>query len=213
MKSYRVEPDEATEDERLMTERFHITFDYLCPFARIANETVVTALEDGADWEVGFRAFSLSQTKVAEGEPAVWERPQDAEGLRGVRALQWAIAVRDWFPDSFNVWHIGLFEARFTDAADVDDVDVLRAVAEAADLDPDRIAEIVTSGEPLDILAREHTELVKRWAVFGVPTFVVEEEAVFVRFMERHNREDVEKVLSMLDWTRLNEFKRTRIPR
>lgn len=196
-----------------MTERFQITFDYLCPFARIANETVVEALEAGADWEVGFRAFSLSQTKVAEGEAAVWERPQDAEGLRGVRALQWAIAVRDWFPDRFNAWHIGLYEARFTDAADVDDVDVLRGVAEATGLDPDRIAEIVASGEPLDALAREHTELVKRWAVFGVPTFLVEDEAVFVRLMERHNREDIERVLSILDWTRLNEFKRTRIPR
>ncbi|MFQ5555340.1 MAG: DsbA family protein [Acidimicrobiia bacterium] len=196
-----------------MTERFDLTFDYLCPFARIANETVVEALEAGADWDVGFRVFSLSQTKVEEGETPVWERPPDGEGVRGVKALQWAIAVRDRFPDRFHAWHLGAYEARFTDGADLDDEDVLRRVATSAGLDPHQIEEIVATGEPLDVLAREHTELVKRWAVFGVPTFIRGDEAVFVRLMERHVRSDVEQVLSMLEATNLNEFKRTRIPR
>jgi hypothetical protein len=38
-------------------------------------------------------------------------------------------------------------------------------------------------------------------------------DAVFVRLMERHVVSDVDKVLDMLDWARLNEFRRTRIPR
>ena len=49
--------------------------------------------------------------------------------------------------------------------------------------------------------------------VFGVPTFISGSDAVFVRFMERHNRTDLYRVLDMLSWTNLNEFKRTTIDR
>jgi hypothetical protein len=62
-------------------------------------------------------------------------------------------------------------------------------------------------------LAAEHDESVARWRVFGVTTFIAGEEAVFVRLMERHNRADVSRVIDMLRWVDLNEFKRTRIPR
>jgi hypothetical protein len=36
---------------------------------------------------------------------------------------------------------------------------------------------------------------------------------VFVRFMERGRVDDLERMLDLLQWTRLNEFKRTRISR
>ena len=62
-------------------------------------------------------------------------------------------------------------------------------------------------------LAAEHTEAVERWSVFGVPTYIEGEEAVFVRFMERGRVDDLERMLDLLEFTRLNEFKRTRIPR
>ena len=35
-----------------MTKRFTITYDYLCPFARTANEAVIEALDDEADYDV-----------------------------------------------------------------------------------------------------------------------------------------------------------------
>jgi hypothetical protein len=62
-------------------------------------------------------------------------------------------------------------------------------------------------------LIKEHTQAVERWHVFGVPTFIEGDQAVFVRIMERGRDDDVEQVLSLLDSTRLNEFKRTVIPR
>ena len=52
-----------------------------------------------------------------------------------------------------------------------------------------------------------------RSGVFGVPTFVADGVATFVRFMERGRVEDLLRVLDLLDWDGLNEFKRTRIPR
>ena len=71
----------------------------------------------------------------------------------------------------------------------------------------------VESGRPREILATEHTDLVSGWAVFGVPTFIVGEEAVFVRSMERHRPDDVHRIVDLVPWTNLNEFKRTRVPR
>ena len=196
-----------------MPHHFSLTYDYVCPFARIANETVVAALRSGAAWDVGFVPFSLSEAHVEEGDPSVWDRSPDAEGIRGVRALAWSLAVRDEFPDAFLEFHVGLFSARHDRAADVDAAETLSAVAAAAGIEPEAVAAVVAGGEPLVTLAKEHTEAVDRWSVFGVPTFIAGDEAVFVRFMDRHQVEDVERVLDMLTWTNLNEFKRTSIPR
>ncbi|MGI9642984.1 MAG: protein-disulfide isomerase, partial [Acidimicrobiia bacterium] len=68
-----------------MNARFTITYDYLCPFARIANEAVAEALDAGADYEVLFAPFSLHQNSRGAEEPAVWDDPDGANGS-GVRA-------------------------------------------------------------------------------------------------------------------------------
>jgi predicted DsbA family dithiol-disulfide isomerase len=202
----------ARHSKDTMPIQFALTYDYLCPFACIANEVVVDALHDGVDWQVEFVPFSLAQTKVEEGEPAVWERAQGAAGTRGVLAHQWSLAVRDSAPTLWSSFHVAVYRARFQDAADLEDPEVLARVAGDVGLDPATITEAVAGGEPMAALAEMHTELEKRWSVFGVPTFIRGSEAVFVRFMER-SREDVEKVVSMLDWVNVNEFKRTTIPR
>jgi protein-disulfide isomerase-like protein with CxxC motif len=196
-----------------MTRSFAITYDYLCPFARIANEAVVEALADGAAWDVDFRPFSLAQSHVEEGEATVWDRPAGDPGSRGVVALQWSVAIKELFPEQFLAFHVALFDARHSRAADVDDDALLRELAAGAGIDAETVARRVAEGAPMKQLAAEHDELVDRWEVFGVPTFIDGDEAVFVRLMERYRRSDVEKVLDMLEWTRLNEFKRTRIPR
>jgi hypothetical protein len=49
--------------------------------------------------------------------------------------------------------------------------------------------------------------------VWGVPTFIEDEDAVFVRFMERGRVDDLERTIDLISWTRLNEFKRPRIDR
>ena len=49
--------------------------------------------------------------------------------------------------------------------------------------------------------------------MFGVPTFIVDDEAVFVRLMERDQVDELERMLGLISWTGLNEFKRTTIPR
>jgi hypothetical protein len=196
-----------------MSQSFAVTFDYLCPFARNAAESVVGGLRGGSDWDVRFVPFSLSQVHVDEDDPDVWDREIGASGTSGVRALCWSLAVRDNHPDAFLDYHVASFAARHDQAADINDPAVLAEVASSVGLEPDDIAREVATGKALDVLAQEHTEAVKRWSVFGVPTFIAGDEAVFVRLMERGRADDVQQLLDMLSWTRLNEFKRTVVPR
>jgi hypothetical protein len=195
-----------------VTHQFAVSFDYRCPFARNGHESVVQGLREGRDWDVRFLPFSLDQVHVEEGEAPVWEREPDAWGS-GVLALLWSIAIRDSFSDHFLDWHIPAFAARHDEGRPIGKAEVLAEIATAAGLDADAVAAEVASGRPLKVLAEEHTEAVKRWHVFGVPTFIVGERAAFIRFMDRGNASDVDRALDLLEWTDLNEFKHTSVER
>jgi DSBA-like thioredoxin domain-containing protein len=196
-----------------LARSFAVTFDYLCPFARNVFEAIAAGLEAGRDWQVSYVPFSLSQAHVPEGETPAWDRATGDKYTSGILALQWGIAVRDKFPERFTAFHLGAFAARHDEAQNVKDEAVLRDVASNARLDPDAVAEIVAAGEPRETLIEEHTRAVERWQVFGVPTFIEGDQAVFVRIMERGRVDDLDQVLALLDSTRLNEFKRTVVPR
>ena len=196
-----------------MNPSFVITFDYLCPFARNLSESVIEGLEAGHTWHVRFRPFSLAQTKVEDDEPDVWDRAPGDEGTRGVLALEWGIAVRDTWPNAFSSFHTALFAARHDRGLDIGKVAVLAEVAAGVGLEEEEIAAVVAGGAPRRTLQEEHQDLVARWDAFGVPTIIVGDEAVFVRSMERHRPDEVDRLLDLVSWTNLNEFKRTRIPR
>lgn len=195
-----------------MARQFAVSFDYRCPFARNGHESVVAGLRAGRDWDVTFLPFSLDQVHVEEGDPAIWDRPAGEQGS-GVKALAWAIAIRDEFPDQFLDWHTAAFSARHEQGAKIAKDEVLAEIAASVGLDPAAVAAEVATGRPLKTLAQSHTDAVKNHAIFGVPTFVVGDQAAFVRLMDRGNPEDVDRVLDLLDWTDLNEFKHTSVPR
>lgn len=195
-----------------MSRDFAVSFDYRCPFARNAHESVVAGLQAGRDWNVTFTPFSLDQVHVEEGETAIWDR-DPAEWGTGVSALLWAIAIRDQMPDQFLAWHSAAFAARHEEGAKIAKPEVLREIATGAGLDGAAIEAEIETGRPLKTLAAEHTDAVKKHAMFGVPTFVVNDRAVFIRFMDRKNPVDIDKALDLLEWTDLNEFKHTSVPR
>jgi len=197
--------------------RFAVTHDYLCPFARNAAEVVVRALEADDSLDVGFRAFSLSQVHLEEDAPPVWQ--PGAEPASGVLALQWGLAVRDELPERFPAVHLALFAARHDQGRDINDPEVLAAAVASAGVDPDEVAKLVASGGPAAALAADHTWAADTSRVFGVPTFVTGNRAVFVRLMSRPGspeaaRATLDRVLALVeDWPDLNEFKATVIPR
>lgn len=195
-----------------MEKEFAIAYDYLCPFARNANEAIAEALVDGVDWAVTFRPFSLSQNRVGNEDSDVWDVNDDTDMAPGVRALLWSLAVRDSFPERFLPFHTAMFAARHDAGSDISDEDVISGVAETVGLDPGAVGDLVASGVPQKTLKAEHLGLVEDHAVFGVPTFIAGDDAVFVRIMDRHNVTDIERVLDMLSWTNVNEFKRTVVP-
>jgi DSBA-like thioredoxin domain len=196
--------------------RVALTFDYLCPFARIANDLVLRALGDRALDEVDFRAFSLSQVHTGAGDPPVWRtEPRPS----GVLALEWGLAVRDELPERFPAAHAALFDARHVHGRDLKDPQTLREAVASAGVDPDEVEKLVAGGKPAAALAADHAWAVDEHGVFGVPTFVTDERAVFVRLMrspadQREAVDTLDRLLAMVTgWADLNEFKATRIPR
>lgn len=195
---------------------FTVTFDYRCPFARNAHEHLITGIEGGADWNVRFVPFSLNQAHVGEGDTPIWERPQDDSGLV---ALQAGIVVRDRFPDVFLPVHRDLFAVRHDAGQHLSEENV-RAVVERHGVDADAVFGEIATGDPLEIVRSEHEEVAKTHDVWGVPTFLLGDQAAFIRFMHRPAG-DVEvatrtitRVLDLLgDFPELNEFKHTTLPR
>jgi predicted DsbA family dithiol-disulfide isomerase len=196
---------------------FAVTFDYLCPFARNVHEHLVTALKAGAEFDVTFQAFSLMQSHVEEGGTPVWE---EAVKPRGVLALEAGIVVREKFPEKFLDTHRALFAARHDHQGELADPEVVKAALKGAGVDPDLVFKEIEEGWPLETLRREHEEGVQKHQIFGVPTFVIGDKAVFVRLMDRPGDDSVRathaisSVLSLItDEPNLNEYKFTTIPR
>jgi hypothetical protein len=196
---------------------FALTFDYRCPFARTVHEHVVLALQAGAPWDVSFLAFSLDQPHVEPGQPDAWDDPARLPGNHATLA---GISVRDSQPDLFLAVHHALFTARHEQRLDVRVLDAVLDVVAAAGADRELVAADIESGRPAKVLGAEHAGYVESHAVFGVPTFIVGDDAVFVRLMERPAgdaelaRTTIERVVGTITgWPELNEYKHTRISR
>jgi hypothetical protein len=210
-------PEGALEDA--MSLSFSVTWDYRCPFARNAHEQVLTGLADGADWEVRFVPFSLGQVHVAEGDTDVWDDPSKDTGIE---ALQAGVYVRDHAPDRFHAVHRDLFAARHDHGLKLNERDVVRDVLVRHGLDADEVFAAIDDGTVLKQIRTEHEAAVDQHNVWGVPTFISGDEAVFVRLMDRapagtdpaSSRRSIERVVELLDgWPELNEFKHTGIKR
>jgi len=200
-----------------MTIAFGLTWEYRCPFARIVADHVITGLEGGADWDVTWIPFSLTQAHVVEGEVDAWDDPTKADSLYAMEA---AIVVRDRFPDRLLATHRALFDARHADGLDVRSTGVVHGALAAAGVDPTLVDAEIEAGWPRAEFRKAHTHVVDSLSVFGVPTFIIGDEAVFVRLMDRPNgdvalaQRTVERIVDTITgWPALNEFKHTRISR
>ena len=192
---------------------FAVTWDYRCPFARNAHEHLAVALADGADWDVTFLPFSLSQVHVPEGGPPVWDDPAKA---RDLLALAAGVVVRDRYPEHFLDAHVALFAARHDEGLDLRVPEIVAGVLNGAGVPGAEVVAEAEAGAAVEEIRRAHERAVGEWAVFGVPTFVVDDRAVFVRLMSRPQgdvalaRQTIEGVLDLFDtMPDLNEFKYT----
>ena len=196
---------------------FGVTFDYRCPFARNGHEHLVEGLKSGADWDVQFLPFSLTQNKVQEGEASVWDEPEKDSGLL---ALQLGIAIRDTQPDRFLDAHLALFGIRHDQGKSQRDEAILRETLAGVGVDVDAAFAEVATGLPLKTIQSEHERGVADHDVWGVPTFIADGQAAFVRVMDRPRDglhepvKVIERIVGLLSgWPELNEFKHTSLSR
>lgn len=199
-----------------MACRFAVTYDYRCPFARNAHEHIACALRGGAPWEVEFVPFSLTQAHVDEGGTPVWEDPARAAELICVEA---GLVVMAREPDHFLDVHLGMFSARHDHGRDLRDEAVVRNVLEDHGVDPGIVFEAIAEGWPKESFRKSHEAVVTDHSVFGVPTFITGDDAVFARIMTRPDDDPktstatIETVLGLMrDNPELNEVKHTTIP-
>ncbi|HEV7886538.1 MAG TPA: DsbA family protein, partial [Acidimicrobiales bacterium] len=168
-------------------------------------------------WEVRFVPFSLNQVHVEEDGVDVWDDPAQAPNLL---AMQVGIVLRDRFPDDFLRVHNALFAARHDQGRDVREPDELRAILAENGVDAERVFSEIEDGWPLETFRKEHEQSVSSDHVFGVPTFIAGDRAVFVRLMDRPTGDaelatsTIERVMDLVTgWAELNEFKATSVPR
>ena len=199
------------------TQIFAVTWDYRCPFARNGHEHLLDALEAGAPWEVTFVPFFLNQTHVPDGGTPAWEDPAQQPDLLSLAA---GVVVRDRFPEQFLAVHRSLFAARHDGGGDLRDRAVVREALDSAGTDADAVLAEVDAGWPAKAVRQEHERVVSQLEVFGVPTFIADDNAVFVRLTSRPDgdaplaRATIDRVLGLInDHPDLNEFKHTRIRR
>lgn len=195
---------------------FELTWDYRCPFARNVTDHLLTAIDAGAELDVTFRAFSLDQPHVAEGEPPVFDRIEDFPGMLPNLA---GIVVRDRQPERFLAVHRAIFEGRHARSLDTRRREVVADLLTGAGVDAGAVLAEVDDGWPVEVARKEHMSAVEDLEVFGVPTFIHGDRAVYVRLLDRADgdgakaRRTVDRILDLLvGWPELNEFKATRVP-
>jgi len=201
-----------------MTTAFAVSWDYRCPFARNAHEHLIEGLRSGADWDVTFVPFSLNQVHVADhGDPDVWDDPSKATALL---AMEVGIVVRDRFPDQFLDVHHALFRARHEEGRDIREESILREILTEQGVDADKVFAEIADEWPLEQFRKEHEAAATEHRVWGVPTFIQDNQSVFVRLMNRPDGDaavatkTIERVVDLLGgFPELNEFKHTSIAR
>lgn len=148
--------------------------------------------------------------------PDVWEVPESDSGLL---ALQVGIAVRDNQPHAFIPFHRAMYEFKHALGGNIRDRDSISRVLTGSGLDPRAVFDEVDSGRPLATIAAEHKRYAASHHVWGVPVFIVDDKAVFVRLLDRPEGDEalaihtIERILDNIDWPILNEFKHTSVPR
>src|SRR5206468_12483548 len=109
-------------------------------------------------------------------------------------------------------------DARHVTSLDLRDEAVIRSILVENRVDPDPVFEHIRDGGVLDTVHKEHDAAVAENDVWGVPTFIAGDRAVFVRLMHGPEgdaalaRRTVDHVLDLVEgWSDLNEFKATSV--
>lgn len=152
-------------------------------------------------FEANWRFFSLTQVNH-RGEPGwtVWNA-SEPEHVKGRRAFAAATAARRQGKPEFGRFHRALLDLRHVGRLHVDSPATIEEASTYAGLDHQRLLRDMADPAILDELARDHTEAVEQYGVFGTPTLVMEgNRAAYVRVRSApEGREAVELFDHIID--------------
>jgi hypothetical protein len=193
---------------------FLLSYDYRCPFAKIIHLHVIAALRAGAEFDVTFVPWTMSQGYREEGAPDVWDDPERDSQLL---SLAVSTSVQTLMPERFLGVHEALFVARHDRAIRLVSEAEIATALEGLDLDLTAVFEDVASRRPHKVIGEWFREF-ERYEAFGVPTFVVDGDATFVRYMDPPTQDPqasialIESLVTLMsDQRALNEFKHTKV--
>ena len=193
---------------------FELSYDYRCPFAKNIHLHVLSALAAGADFDVDFVPWTMSQGYKAEDAPDVWDDPAHDPDLL---ALAVSVSVRDQQPDVFHAAHEALFRARHERAIRLVTFAEIERVLTPVGVDLAKVARDLSTRRPHQVIGQNFQRFEKVEA-FGVPTFVVGDDATFVRYMTPPSDDAfasialIESLVTLMSGQPdLNEFKHTRL--
>src|SRR5205085_2576912 len=99
--------------------------------------------------------------------------------------------------------HKDLFAIRHDNGQQLDEPEI-REVLTRHGIDADEVFTRIAEGGPLETVRKEHEAAARDHDVWGVPTFIVGDEAAFVRLMDRpgddgaHATRSIERVVDLL---------------
>jgi hypothetical protein len=194
------------------TRSFGLTYDYRCPFAKNLHLHVLAAKRAGGDFTVDYEPWSLNQPHRADGDPDVWDDPAKEPDLVALAA---SVSVRDLQSELFPAAHEALFIARHVNHVRLNTFAEVADTLQSVGVDTDAVAADLATRRPYGVIGASHERLAPL-EHFGVPTIVIGDRAVFVRYMlppDGEDKESVPIVDELLDLMEnrplLNEFKYT----
>jgi predicted DsbA family dithiol-disulfide isomerase len=116
--------------------------------------------------------------------------------------------------------HRALFRARHVQKRKILDERVVRAVLGENGIDVSAVYDEIATGATLQTIRKQHEAAIAEHNVWGVPTFIANDQAVFVRHMRGAEgdaafaRHTIERLIDQITaWPDLNEFKHTSLPK
>ena len=193
---------------------FELSYDYRCPFAKNIHLHVLSALAAGADFDVDFVPWTMSQGYKAEDAPDVWEDPDHDPDLL---ALAVSVSVRDQQTEKFLAAHEALFRARHEQAIRLVTMGEIERVLAPIGVDVEMVERDLLTRRPHRVIG-EMFKKYERVEAFGVPTFVIGDDATFVRYMNPPTEDPkasialIESLVTLMAaQPELNELKHTRL--
>jgi len=194
---------------------FELSYDYRCPFAKNIHLHMVSALKAGGKFDVTFVPWTMSQGHRPEGSPDVWENEKyNAELL----ALAVSTSIRDQQPDLFLDAHDAMFRGRHEKGVRLVNIEEIDGLLSPLGVDMQMVRDDVASRRPHQVIG-ESFKRFEKVESFGVPTFVIGNDATFVRYMNGPTSDAqasiavIESLVSMMaNQPEINEFKHTRAP-